>query len=152
MNGYAELLTRIESILGAICQLTNVETAPPKTAGVPSVPAAAVTFAPVATLEPSAQPKPGETPQYTKKYTLKWPSCKKVKCHTRYTKCQMEAACNAAAECAGFSFTTNAATGNGCLHLCGGAESSVFATGSHDYWAKGQYTMCKATAEEEQLQ
>jgi uncharacterized protein YegL len=197
MNGYAELLTRIESILGAICQLTNVETAPPKTAGVPSVPAAALTFAPVATLEPSAQPtltptevpttlppstegpsfapthtptehptstptttpttdsptvykpKPGETPQYTKKYTSKWPSCKKVKCHTRYTKCQMEAACNAAAECAGFSFTTNAATGNGCLHLCGGAESSVFATGSHDYWAKGQYTMCKATAEEE---
>ena len=31
MNGYAELLSRIESILGAICQLTNVETAPPKT-------------------------------------------------------------------------------------------------------------------------
>jgi hypothetical protein len=31
MNGYAELLSRIGSILGAICQLTNVETAPPKT-------------------------------------------------------------------------------------------------------------------------
>jgi Mg-chelatase subunit ChlD len=95
------------------------------------------------------KPKPGETPQYGKKYTKKWPHCKNVKCMSG-TKCQMEAACNAAAECTGFSFTVNAAVGNGCLKACGAAESGGYGKDSHDYWAKGKYAVCKA--EEEQLE
>merc|ERR1711903_355794 len=62
----------------------------------------------------------------------------------------MEAACNAAAECTGFSFTVNAAVGNGCLKACGAAESGGYGKDSHDYWAKGKYAVCKA--EEEQLE
>jgi Mg-chelatase subunit ChlD len=89
------------------------------------------------------KPKPGETPQYGKKYTKKWPHCKNVKCMSG-TKCQMEAACNAAAECTGFSFTVNAAVGNGCLKACGAAEFGGYGKDSHDYWAKGKYAVCKA--------
>merc|ERR1711959_58834 len=108
---------------------------------------------PPPTADPTTwKPGPNETPVYNKKYTKKWPHCSNGGACIKGSKCALEAACNAAGkECTGFSFTTGAVVGNGCLKKCGNAEFGGFGTGTHDYYAKGGYTICKASAEETQL-
>merc|ERR1712159_416099 len=108
---------------------------------------------PPPTADPTTwKPGPNETPVYNIKYTKKWPHCSNVGACIKGSKCALEAACNAAGkECTGFSFTTGAVVGNGCLKKCGNAEFGGFGTGTHDYYAKGGYTVCKASAEETQL-
>lgn len=106
---------------------------------------------PPPTADPTTwKPGPNETPVYNIKYTKKWSHCSNVGACIKGSKCALEAACNAAGkECTGFSFTTGAVVGNGCLKKCGNAEFGGFGKGTHDYYAKGGYTVCKA--EETQL-
>merc|ERR1712159_154389 len=102
---------------------------------------------PPPTADPTTwKPGPNETPVYNIKYTKKWPHCSNVGACIKGSKCALEAACNAAGkECTGFSFTTGAVVGNGCLKKCGNAEFGGFGTGTRDYYAKGGYTVCKAS-------
>jgi len=80
-------------------------------------------------------PKPACS--FEAKYIKRWPHCKNIKCTPNSTtKASMEAMCRSYSDCTGFSFSTGASKGWGCLKKCGSREFGGFGATTHDYWAK----------------
>lgn len=72
---------------------------------------------------------------YFMKYNKKWPHCTNLKCMTN-SRDEFEAACDRYSECTGFSFTTGATSGYGCLKKCGNQEFGGYGRKTYDYWTK----------------
>lgn len=95
---------------------------------------------------PTRMPSTKQVYAYSKKYAMKWPHCTNIRCMSG-SKCQMEVECTKHRDCTGFSFSTGAVNGNGCIKKCGRAEFGGFGVRTHDYYAKGGLKTCSAGQE-----
>merc|ERR1712072_1345548 len=83
---------------------------------------------------------------FNKKYSMKWPRCKNLRCLAHQSREKVEHMCRMREDCTGFSFSANELVGRGCLKNCFHKEYNGYGYNLYDFWEKKHFPTPKIAA------